>query len=44
MDSANLALHGIHPRYMHLLVNLPMLYTALPVRFCFEYELYNLKH
>lgn len=25
MDSANLALHGLHPRYLHALVNLPML-------------------
>ncbi|GAA5986130.1 hypothetical protein JCM11641_004719 [Rhodosporidiobolus odoratus] len=31
MSHANLAEHGIHPRYLHLLVNLPMLFGAGPV-------------
>ncbi len=31
MDPAALALHGIHPRWLHLLVNIPMLFAPLLV-------------
>ncbi|KAI8060977.1 Alg9-like mannosyltransferase family-domain-containing protein [Gongronella butleri] len=29
LDASNLAEHGLHPHYLHLLVNLPMLYGPL---------------
>lgn len=29
LDAGNLAEHGIHPRYLHLLVNLPLLFGPL---------------
>jgi phosphatidylinositol glycan class Z len=31
MDVENLKQHGLHPRYLHLLVNAPMLYGPLVV-------------
>ncbi|KAF9351380.1 hypothetical protein BGX34_000631 [Mortierella sp. NVP85] len=29
LDESNLAQHGLHPRYLHLLVNYPVLFTSL---------------
>lgn len=31
MDVDNLKQHGLHPRYLHLLVNTPMLYGPLAI-------------
>nr|CAD7405165.1 unnamed protein product [Timema poppensis] len=31
MNSSNLAHHGLHPRYVHFLVNIPLLYNVLGV-------------
>lgn len=31
IDSANTASHGVHPKYLHLLVNIPLLYNILGV-------------
>lgn len=31
----NLAKHGLHPRYLHLLVNIPLLYNVLGVSVLF---------
>nr|CAD7430330.1 unnamed protein product [Timema monikensis] len=31
MNSSNLAHHGLHPRYVHFLINIPLLYNVLGV-------------
>lgn len=30
-DSTNLAKHGLHPRYLHLLINIPLLFNVLGI-------------
>lgn len=43
MDSKNTAAHGVHPRYLHVLVNIPILYNVLGIIavFSFAHMLYR---
>lgn len=37
IDSSNTAVHGVHPKYLHLLVNIPLLFNVLGIITIFSF-------